>query len=46
MTDHFDGLVADNVMCLGSPWTIEDIEEKAHFMVTRLPDGKDPAIEE
>lgn len=43
VTDHFDGLVADNVMCLDGPWTIEDIEEKVHLMVTRLPNGKGPS---
>lgn len=42
VTDHFDGLVANNVMCLDTPWTIEDIEEKVHLMVTRLPNGKGP----
>lgn len=42
VTDHFDGLVADNVMCLDTPWTTEDIEEKVQLMVTRLPEGKRP----
>jgi len=43
VTDHFDGLVADNVMCLDTPWTVEDIEDKVHLMVTRLSKGKGPA---
>lgn len=43
VTDHFDGLVADNVMWLDTPWTVEEIEEKVHLMVTRLPRGKGPA---
>jgi hypothetical protein len=43
VTDHFDGLVANNVMCLDSPWTSEDIEEKVQLMVTLLLEGKLPS---
>lgn len=43
LLDHYDGLVANNVMCIDKPWTLEDVGTQALVMVARLPVGKKPS---
>ncbi|WP_341963597.1 hypothetical protein [Pseudomonas sp. RC10] len=43
IADHYDGLVESNVMCLDSPWTVDEIDEQVAAMIDKLPEGKRPA---
>lgn len=45
LADHYDGLVANNVMCLDKPWTLEDIGTQVLVMVAKLPVGKRPSVQ-